>query len=546
MYDIAYEELPAVDRVPAEILTEIFLHCYHDNSVYTLRTEAPFNLFSTCQRWRLVTFSIPLLWSTFNVVLLHDACRPSLPVLNLWLDRSRMWPLSFSLMYQGQNTLVEGNGSTMSKLFAPLETLLIHLSRWRNVYLDFSDLPPNASFLPYSPSEAMILEKFAIRTFEFNPRYTTPLIPTFMDWISSVAECSPALHDFNSFGKGHISRLSGFNSLHSVPWNRLTTLTLERVSEILALFILQRSSSLVSCFFSGLGHYSDWIPDSQHAGPQLRDEIFLPKLTVLSVTAENDIDRFWGHLIVPNLQELEVWMLPSARQWHQGEELVQFLRRSGSVIATHSDIPHVAMSSLMQGPLVSRRGPSISRLVLRNCNMRSRLGAVARLLSDSLRDLKVIDKAMVDDSIMKLLTYPERHGDKTALNPKLNASNQTDLEAERIFLCPHLEQLTLRRCIAVSDGATSRMVKSRWLPPSLNSSRDGVDVEKENDELALNLKCDLKGRLSCRKASSSLEGRTSKKHLRQTFQSSSHHRFGLDVQCSLKRPRLELLRKGST
>ncbi|KAJ3807478.1 hypothetical protein EV368DRAFT_49051, partial [Lentinula lateritia] len=107
MNDLAYEYLPAVYRIPPELLTEIFLHCYHDNTVYSSHTEAPFNLFSTCQRWRLVTLGIPLLWSSINVSFTHNACRPSLPVLNSWLDRSRTSPLAFSLTYHGRNAFFD-------------------------------------------------------------------------------------------------------------------------------------------------------------------------------------------------------------------------------------------------------------------------------------------------------------------------------------------------------------------------------------------------------------------------------------------------------
>ncbi|KAJ3761504.1 hypothetical protein EV360DRAFT_80160 [Lentinula raphanica] len=226
----------------------------------------------------------------------------------------------------------------MSKHFRPLETLLVHLSCWRNVYLDFSDLPPNAQFAPYVPSENLLLEKFAMRTFKFHPRFASyELISTYMDWISSLAEYSSALRDFSSYGTGHISRLSGFNSFYS------------------------RSSSLISCDLTGLAHYPDWISDFQHAAPHLREDTVLPKLRTLSVTAEQDIDRFWGHLILLNLEKLEIWMLSSARQWHQGEELVQTLRRSGSVAVVDSDIV-TPTSFLTHGSLTSTRGPPISRL----------------------------------------------------------------------------------------------------------------------------------------------------------------------------------------
>ncbi|KAF9065678.1 hypothetical protein BDP27DRAFT_1424549 [Rhodocollybia butyracea] len=451
---LIYEELPAVYRTPPEILEEIFLYCWHDNSVYTLLTEAPFNLVSTCHRWRqIATFNLPIFWSTFHVTFTQKACKPPLPTLKLWLERSRKLPLSFSLIYRGRNSFDGGdNRSTViEKMFAPLELLSEHLVRWRDVYVDLSDLPHNTRFRPSSLlEEELMLETFAVRTFKPHPRHNThSLIPNYMNWISKLAESSPNLYKFDAYGDGPITRLFGINTPDSVPWIRLTILTLEHVSETLALHILQSSARLLECTFADLGRYIDWIANLPL--PQLRDNIVVPRLTTLRITAEGDIDSFWDRLIIPSLQELKVYMLPGSRQWHQGDALVQFFQRSGLIL--DAELAGLAISA--QALMSVTRGPPISRISLRNCNIPSRsLGSRVKLLSESLRELIVIDKATIDNELVKLLTLPDLVD---------NGQHIEATDEQESILCPKLEYLTLVNCINATDGLTSQMIKSRLM-----------------------------------------------------------------------------------
>lgn len=473
-------EESSVESIPTEILQLIFLECYHDNSRFSQSTEAPFNLISTCIRWRLVALSVPLLWSTFHVVLSSNESKPSPVVLQSWIDRSRTCPLSFSATYRGRNAfdreVFPRTRKSMKNIFMPLETLSGYMARWENVYLDLSDLPHDTKLPDYPVSAEMILETLSVRTFEPHRRHSASLIPSYMRWISSLAESSPKLEKFSSYGRGSISHLSGYNSTHSVPWSRLTSLTLEHVSERLALYILQSSSSLVECTLSDVGHYVDWIQNQHLVEPQIRDDIVIHRLERLDITAQQDLDIFWTHIIVPNLRELDIYMLPSSRQWHQGEDLVQCLVRSGSVPDTDLSGPGLAASTAT----TNMRGPPITRLMLRNCNMRARLGPCARLLSETLREFSVIDQAMVDDAIVELLTLPEM--DKTA---DIKGESDGD-EVKPSALCPRLEQLTLVRCIAASDGLTSRMVKSRWLPePEAHPTVNVAWGKGKDDETAV-------------------------------------------------------------
>ncbi|KAF9067988.1 hypothetical protein BDP27DRAFT_1328098, partial [Rhodocollybia butyracea] len=144
-------------------------------------------------------------------------------------------------------------------------------------------------------------------------------------------------------------------------------------------------------------------------------------------------------------------MLPGSRQWHQGDDLVQFFRRSGLIL----DAEPAGLAISAQALMSVTRGPPISHISLRNCNIPSRsLGSCVKLLSESLRELIVIDKATIDNELVKLLTLP----DLVDNGQHIEATNE-----QESMLCPKLEHLTLVNCINATDGLTSQMIKSRLI-----------------------------------------------------------------------------------
>ncbi|KAJ7085015.1 hypothetical protein C8R43DRAFT_1174403, partial [Mycena crocata] len=48
--------------IPAEITTEIFLHCLPENPAHPSATEAPMLLGAICRVWREIAYSNPRLW----------------------------------------------------------------------------------------------------------------------------------------------------------------------------------------------------------------------------------------------------------------------------------------------------------------------------------------------------------------------------------------------------------------------------------------------------------------------------------------------------
>ncbi|KAJ3570302.1 hypothetical protein NP233_g4490 [Leucocoprinus birnbaumii] len=95
-----------INHLPAEILAEIFstplsgsikLPRWSIPSDTDVRTPGRWSLASVCQRWRIIIFSTPCLWSSFDISV-EETPHPSLiTALQLFFERSGNYPLTFAL-----------------------------------------------------------------------------------------------------------------------------------------------------------------------------------------------------------------------------------------------------------------------------------------------------------------------------------------------------------------------------------------------------------------------------------------------------------------
>jgi hypothetical protein len=98
-----------VSKLPAELLVEIFLDVvspsireksspptlYAPHTPSYLSCASPLSLSHVCSTWRAVSLSLPRLWTSLQVVCPNDP--KVLPLLSLWLQRSRSHKLKLSL-----------------------------------------------------------------------------------------------------------------------------------------------------------------------------------------------------------------------------------------------------------------------------------------------------------------------------------------------------------------------------------------------------------------------------------------------------------------
>ncbi|KAJ6525664.1 hypothetical protein B0H19DRAFT_1198286 [Mycena capillaripes] len=132
---------PPADRLPAELLMEIFSECCFDR--YPIDASVPMCLSHVCARWRALTLSMPTLWASFSIKVaqlseagfgVQNSPRNEIisRLLHLHLERSARCPLSFD---------VDFNKAEMSPAALNLVGALVeHSDRWANVKLPFSSV----------------------------------------------------------------------------------------------------------------------------------------------------------------------------------------------------------------------------------------------------------------------------------------------------------------------------------------------------------------------------------------------------------------------
>ncbi|KAG1756715.1 uncharacterized protein EDB91DRAFT_1213476 [Suillus paluster] len=132
-------------RLPTEVLAQIFHHCLpdfrrweHAYSWPCLKREAPMVLTRVCRRWRDVVVGIPSLWCKLYLRK-HRKWEQAAFCYNLWLKRSRGFPLSLAL------NCYENDATTLRSLLQPytnqISSLYIECFQGANAERMWKDLP---------------------------------------------------------------------------------------------------------------------------------------------------------------------------------------------------------------------------------------------------------------------------------------------------------------------------------------------------------------------------------------------------------------------
>ncbi|KIK51412.1 hypothetical protein GYMLUDRAFT_181451, partial [Collybiopsis luxurians FD-317 M1] len=90
-----------LDRIPSEMLAEIFMWCLPLHPIPNPR-QPPFALTTVCRRWRQTAIDAPLLWRSLGIYvplksLSETTVSRRLATIKLWLERSGTLPLLLSL-----------------------------------------------------------------------------------------------------------------------------------------------------------------------------------------------------------------------------------------------------------------------------------------------------------------------------------------------------------------------------------------------------------------------------------------------------------------
>jgi len=129
----------ALWRLPTEVLSQIFVHCLPATDYLWARTgQAPLLLTRICRRWREVAVGTASLWCRLRVPFHYKDWRRKAFCYDLWLKRSRGYPLSLKVM------CFESDTTSLRSLLQPyvnhIRSLDITLSN-TNPELVLKDLP---------------------------------------------------------------------------------------------------------------------------------------------------------------------------------------------------------------------------------------------------------------------------------------------------------------------------------------------------------------------------------------------------------------------
>ncbi|KII89274.1 hypothetical protein PLICRDRAFT_53737 [Plicaturopsis crispa FD-325 SS-3] len=401
------ERVSPVDRIPNEILGEIFTFCLPDTYVTPSPQSAPLLLLQICRVWRAVSLSTPALWSSISVnatprYMSDEYCDG----IEAWLKRSGACPLHFSLS--------DAPGVPDTRMLnRALSLFLEHISRWHDVRLRVFAPYDSAALAPLPDSGTPSLERINIAMYSDVPRA----------WFAPIFAHSENLRQLSWTPAPAFDLLTV-----GVPWEQLTHLTLNHtISFDECVAILRQSPNLVACRIDVHTYGQHATSTSTTTSPSSSSSslpISLARLAALELGIHSDRpDILLSQLTLPAARNV---VLRQCVQWPQAQFTALLLRSRCA----------------------------LQRLVLSLVNItEDDLLECLRSTSASLEVLNVGEQAdaCVTDRTLRLLTHTHTH---TRGHTRGNTRGRC--------LAPGLQRIRFYRCMRATDGVLADMVASRW------------------------------------------------------------------------------------
>ncbi|KAF8634768.1 hypothetical protein AX15_000729 [Amanita polypyramis BW_CC] len=330
--DVAYKRslISPIRRLPVELLRQVFLECLPPGDLdRSSLSVSPFVLSQVCRQWRAVAHSMPVLWSTFEVVECgwtreEGAPSPAETRFNSFIGRSGELPLSFrfSSYLKGLKERQPNIHPILSKLFQ-----LSH--RWRNTWLGLpyraytDDSQEYSNPLSLPELESLILENPHIAIGGFLP-----------EGVQAVRMFSIAPRLTQLSLQKYLLPTRAF----VFPWSQIRQLHLkENLIDGNDYATILREATRLEYFYA----------ENNHCVPNLTATIVctsIRSLTIVTKTSSSGVEPFLAPLVLPNLTffNLRVWKPPQ----RDINAAVLFLERSGC------SVTHFTCRSVDDGQLV--------------------------------------------------------------------------------------------------------------------------------------------------------------------------------------------------
>ncbi|KAH8119553.1 hypothetical protein DFH11DRAFT_1740248 [Phellopilus nigrolimitatus] len=186
---IIQREPPVLQRIPPEIVLEIFFECLFSRPHHTLSIrQAPLNVSQTCRYWRNVALSSSKLWAHLVLCSRKSSFQTAqlqyiLAAMNTWFLRSNKAPLSFNMHISIPDFSDKALRSSAEQV---VSSLFSQQNRWKNIKLVCIGLDFSETFYLEATSMPLI-ESLQLR---FSPNkgyyYPSPRFEGILDLTSST------------------------------------------------------------------------------------------------------------------------------------------------------------------------------------------------------------------------------------------------------------------------------------------------------------------------------------------------------------------------
>ncbi|TDL21797.1 hypothetical protein BD410DRAFT_789179 [Rickenella mellea] len=322
---------PSIHRLPPEVLSGIFIQCLPKHCLPKPHSlEAPLFLCQICSFLRSVAVSTPQLWAAISMIRNYerDGHRE---MLDLWIQRSGSHPLSFSLMYRGEE-------SDIDQL---VDILVPHAWRWKDVLVAFPTDSVSHAFreaIEVGTCHLRALTVESIHCLRSQYRGRQSQMPLEISLAHQLTEMSINVELELNFGTSvlnSVKRLSFYDPEAHVGFNYVLY-CLEHCPAV------ENLTVKVSC-----NHLE--LPQTLN----IRTFPSLRHLDVSSITGRPH--QFFGTLCLPNLHTLTChWQIDSYHIFHNSHAdcIVKFLQRSQASLRnlslTGARIDHIHLMTILR------------------------------------------------------------------------------------------------------------------------------------------------------------------------------------------------------
>ncbi|KAJ7140697.1 hypothetical protein C8R44DRAFT_866397 [Mycena epipterygia] len=298
-------------RLPSDIVRTIFTASLPASRNCAMTgQDSPLLLCQICSAWRELALSTPRLWSSPHIVVPdHSRMKALVEMVALWLSRSGIIPLSFSV--------VVSRACEYDCDLKPLLDFLAEFSRrWKSIHIILPTLDSFEIFASLSAEDVPMLQDAVVGG----------VIPSFeanSPWDSLAFLAAPSLLSLSITEGCHFPALNYLSKrlVHLRIMSKPTEDLSFPLTSAIVLGLLQQFPVLETCELALVGEaQSSWTGGS----------VVLPRLHHLSLwnqTLEREADLLFADLILPNMRSVDYRLTSASANALPFSPLVPALQR---------------------------------------------------------------------------------------------------------------------------------------------------------------------------------------------------------------------------